>query len=167
MENSPLKFLDNDVAWMLSEYIRNSREEESRKFHHKIYRCDYLDKNLIENKRIIDIMLKKITKRRNGIIDIMNNALHVGLNNTLYNKLYLNPTPVNSYYDIYGKGELHCWPMGYPSIYFWYVPEYQYRKKFVNPDSFVHNFIQNFEEELEKWYDADYEYCKIGIRSKT
>jgi hypothetical protein len=33
MEFSPLRFLDSDVAWMLSNEVRVSREEEARKFH--------------------------------------------------------------------------------------------------------------------------------------
>ena len=33
MEFSPLRFLDTDVAWMLSNSVRVSREEEARKFH--------------------------------------------------------------------------------------------------------------------------------------
>jgi len=52
METSPLIFLDNDMAIMLSEQVRLSREEEARKYHQYNYdeygiNCSY--KNVIIN----------------------------------------------------------------------------------------------------------------------
>jgi len=37
MENSPLRFLDCDVSLMLAGEVRNSQEEEARKYHHNLY----------------------------------------------------------------------------------------------------------------------------------
>ena len=37
MEFSPLIFLDNDMAIMLSEQVRLSREEEARRFHDNLF----------------------------------------------------------------------------------------------------------------------------------
>ena len=33
METSPLRYLDNDVSNILCKYVRDSKEEQSRKFH--------------------------------------------------------------------------------------------------------------------------------------
>ena len=37
MENSPLRFLDNDMSIMLGEQVRLSREEEARRFHDNLF----------------------------------------------------------------------------------------------------------------------------------
>ena len=37
MENSPLRFLNNDMSIMLGEQVRLSREEEARKFHDNLF----------------------------------------------------------------------------------------------------------------------------------
>jgi hypothetical protein len=37
MENSPLRFLDSDMAIMLGEEVRLSREEEAMKFHDNLF----------------------------------------------------------------------------------------------------------------------------------
>ena len=37
MENSPLRFLDSDMAIMLGEQVKLSREEEARKFHDNLF----------------------------------------------------------------------------------------------------------------------------------
>ena len=37
MENSPLRFLDNDMSIMLGEQVRLSREEVARRFHDELF----------------------------------------------------------------------------------------------------------------------------------
>jgi len=41
MENSPLKFLDNDVAYRLNKAVRVAIEEKSRQFHIELYQSIY------------------------------------------------------------------------------------------------------------------------------
>lgn len=37
MENSPLRFLDNDVSKMLCEQVRNTQETNARQFHDNLF----------------------------------------------------------------------------------------------------------------------------------
>ena len=54
MENSPLRFLDNDVSHLLCEQVRLSSEEEARKFHGDLYQ-NGKKKNKIPHELIVSI----------------------------------------------------------------------------------------------------------------
>jgi len=60
MENSPLRFLDNDVSQILADQVRLSQEEEARKFHSYNFENSHeIDLNQ-DNHYLISNMFEKI-----------------------------------------------------------------------------------------------------------
>lgn len=72
MENSPLKFLDNDVSQILNKEVKLKKENINRLFHIELYK-NRLNINInLENKNIIDDLFWRIRKYSYSDDEILN-----------------------------------------------------------------------------------------------
>ena len=72
MENSPLKFLDNDVSQILNKEVKLKKENINRLFHIELYKNRH-NKNInLENKNIIDDLFWRIRKYSYSDDEILN-----------------------------------------------------------------------------------------------
>ena len=82
MENSPLKFLDNDVSQMLNKEVKLKKEEQNRLFHIELYN-NRLNINInLEDKDVIDDLFWRI--RRYSYSEIYNDNELINVKNYVY-----------------------------------------------------------------------------------
>lgn len=72
MENSPLKFLDNDVCQMLNKEVKLKKEEQNRLFHIELYNNRSNNNINLENKDVIDDLFWRIRKYSYSDDEIIN-----------------------------------------------------------------------------------------------
>lgn len=82
MENSPLRFLDNDVSKILNREVKLKIEEKNRIFHIELYN-NRLNINInLENKDVIDDLFWRI--RRYSYSEIYNDNELINIKNYVY-----------------------------------------------------------------------------------
>jgi hypothetical protein len=72
MENSPLKFLDNDVSQMLNKEVKLKKEKQNRLFHIELYNNRSNNNINLENKDVIDDLFWRIRKYSYSDDEIIN-----------------------------------------------------------------------------------------------